>query len=54
MVTTRELVGLVVAAVEARVANLPDNDYCTVLEEVSCDLDARVEAKREELKRLDQ
>lgn len=48
----RELAIRLVRYVEDAVADLDDVTYCDVLEEISCDLDASVEAKREELKRV--
>jgi len=45
-----EIVDALIQYVQHVTKKLNDTDYCTVLEEVSCDLDARVEAKRRESK----
>lgn len=46
---TKKLIDSFVEYIESRCRSLSDEDYIKVLEEVSCALDASVEAKREEL-----
>lgn len=47
----QELIDKLTSICEDKCSHLNDYDYCEVLEGVSCNLDASVQAKREELSR---